>query len=146
MILSKKQVCKPKLCFYENVVSVTERRTQLDGTKGNPQIEVVAREMEALGYTFEWQNLKSANFFVCQRRNRCWGTADRNFGARCHNTYALKMKQTANNLVSSNNRIPINLQFDETPPPEDLQLDRQSEVLSAAQEKAKILQGKGPGR
>ena len=135
MILSKEHVCKPKLCFYENVVSVTERSTLPDGTKGNPQIDVLARDMEALGYTGEWQLLNSADFFVCQRRNRCWGTADRNFGPRCHQTYALKMKQTVNHLVSTN-RIPIHLQLDETLPPVDILLDRQLGVLTAAQARA----------
>ena len=123
-------------------MAVTERRTQLDGTKGDPQIEVVARDMEQLGYTFEWQCLDSANFFVGQRRRRCWGTAERNFGSLCHKAYKHKVKHNVNHLVSSN-RIPIHLQLDETLPPVDLQLDRQREVLTAAQAKAEYYKSVG---
>ena len=52
------------------------------------------------------------------------------------------MKHTVNHLVSSN-WIPIHLQLDETLPPVDLQLDRQSEVLTAAQAKAEYYKSVG---
>ena len=49
-----------------------------------------------------------------------------------------------NNLVSSN-RIPIHLQFDETLPPEEIQLERQSGVLYDVQGKAEYYKSRGLG-
>ena len=67
----------PSVGFFENTLGVAEH-AKIQGTKETipPMTDTIARDMDSLGYCFEFQRVDSQMYLVRQRRNRIWGTAN----------------------------------------------------------------------
>jgi len=91
---------KPSLVICENVKGLTMRTTDAQGVMQPPVIFHVKASFNKVGYAFDHAVLDSRDFFLPQRRNRCWMWAFRG----CENQAAAEEATKTVRLLAEKNK------------------------------------------
>ena len=121
--------------LYENVKDATHWIKDAAGVKQEPQVNVAARDMKALGHVFEYGVFNANNYLLQRRRLRTWGSSDLAGGPDEHD-YQRLVRITMANFMSSL-VFPLSSIMDSSVPKNPLSGARPKANLKSARQQAR---------